>query len=142
VLKNPMLGAQSARQKHGIARDLEDVYALFPVLKERGPQQTGTLWGGQQQMLAIGRALVGRPTLLLIDEPSVGIAHRLKVEIFESIRAIRGAGTAMLRVEQDSRSALAIADRIYVREQGRFAREGTPKDLVADAEIRRVYLGG
>jgi branched-chain amino acid transport system ATP-binding protein len=141
VWKNLMLGAYLRNDKQGIARDLDRVYGLFPVLKERGRQQAGTLSGGQQQMLAIGRALMGSPTLLLLDEPSVGIAHRLKVEIFESIRTIRDAGTAVLLVEQDARSTLAIADRIYVLEHGRFAREGTPKDLAADDEIRRVYLG-
>ena len=120
---------------------LDSVYTLFPVLKERGRQQAGTLSGGQQQMLAIGRALMGRPLLLLLDEPSVGIAHRLKMEIFESIRTIRDAGTAVLLVEQDARSTLTIADRIYVLEHGRFTHQGTPKNLAADEEIRRVYLG-
>lgn len=141
VLKNLMLGAYLRDDKQEIARDLDSVYALFPVLKERGRQQASTLSGGQQQMLAIGRALMGRPLLLLLDEPSVGIAHRLKMEIFEAIRTIRDAGTAVLLVEQDARSTLAIADRIYVLEHGRFAHEGRPKDLAADEEIRRVYLG-
>jgi branched-chain amino acid transport system ATP-binding protein len=141
VLKNLMLGAYLRDDKHAIAHDLDSVYTLFPVLKERGRQQAGTLSGGQQQMLAIGRALMGRPILLLLDEPSVGIAHRLKMEIFESIRTIRDAGTAVLLVEQDARSTLTIADRIYVLEHGRFARQGTPKDLAADEEIRRAYLG-
>lgn len=141
VLKNLMLGAYLRSDKPGIAHDLDRVYALFPVLKERGRQQAGTLSGGQQQMLAIGRALMGRPTLLLLDEPSVGIAHRLKMQIFESIRSIRDSGTAVLLVEQDARATLAIADRVYVLEHGRFAREGTPKDLAADDDIRRVYLG-
>jgi branched-chain amino acid transport system ATP-binding protein len=141
VLKNLMLGAYLRDDKHGIAHDLDSVYTLFPVLKERGRQQAGTLSGGQQQMLAIGRALMGRPILLLLDEPSVGIAHRLKLEIFESIRTIRDAGTAVLLVEQDARSTLTIADRIYVLEHGRFTRQGTPKNLAADEEIRRVYLG-
>jgi len=141
VHKNLMLGAYLRRDRDGIARDLDRVYALFPVLKERERQQASTLSGGQQQMLAIGRALMGRPTLLLLDEPSVGIAHRLKMEIFQSIRAIRDAGTAVLLVEQDARSTLAVADRVYVLEHGRFAREGTPGDLAKDDEIRRVYLG-
>jgi len=141
VAKNLMLGAYLRSDKDGIGRDLERIHTLFPVLKERSRQQASTLSGGQQQMLAIGRALMGRPTLLLLDEPSVGIAHRLKVEIFESIRAIREAGTAVLLVEQDARSTLAIADRVYVLEHGRFAREGTPRDLADDDEIRKVYLG-
>ena len=92
-------------------------------------------------MLAIGRAMMGRPTLLLLDEPSVGIAHRLKMEIFASIRSIRQAGTAVLLVEQDAGATLAVADRVYVMEHGRLAREGTPKELAADDEIRRMYLG-
>ncbi len=92
-------------------------------------------------MLAVGRALMGRPTLLLLDEPSVGIAHRLKVEIFQAIRAVQQAGVAVLLVEQDARSALAVAERIYVLEHGRIAREGAARELSADEDIRRVYLG-
>jgi branched-chain amino acid transport system ATP-binding protein len=141
VAKNLMLGAYPRSDQQGMARDLERVHALFPVLKECARQQASTLSGGQQQMLAIARALMGRPTLLLLDEPSVGIAHRLKVEIFQSIRAIRDAGTAVLLVEQDAHSTLAIADRIYVLEHGRIAREGTAQELAADDEIRKVYLG-
>lgn len=120
-----MLGAYLRDDKHRIARDLAAVYALFPVLKERARQQAGPLSGGQQPTVAIGRALMGRPTLLLLDEPSVGIAHRLKMQIFAAIRAIRDAGTAVLLVEQDARSTLAVGDRIYVLEPGRFAREDT-----------------
>jgi branched-chain amino acid transport system ATP-binding protein len=141
VWKNLMLGAYLRGDKAGIERDLKRVYALFPVLAERARQQASTLSGGQQQMLAIGRAMMGRPTLLLLDEPSVGIAHRLKMEIFASIRSIRQAGTAVLLVEQDAGATLAVADRVYVMEHGRLAREGTPKELAADDEIRRAYLG-
>jgi branched-chain amino acid transport system ATP-binding protein len=141
VWKNLMLGAYLRRDKEGIEQDLERVYALFPVLAERRRQQASTLSGGQQQMLAVGRALMGRPILLLLDEPSVGIAHRLKMEIFQSIRAIRAAGTAVLLVEQDAGATLAVADRVYVMEHGKFAREGKPQELAADDEIRRVYLG-
>ncbi len=141
VLKNLMLGAYLRNDRDGIARDLAHIYALFPVLEERKRQQASTLSGGQQQMLAIGRALMGRPILLLLDEPSVGIAHRLKLEIFQSIRAIRDAGTAVLLVEQDARSTLSIADRVYVLEHGRFTREGAASELAADDEIRRAYLG-
>ena len=141
VWKNLMLGAYLRRDKESIEQDLQRVYALFPVLKERRRQQASTLSGGQQQMLAIGRALMGRPILLLLDEPSVGIAHRLKMEIFQSIRAIRAAGTAVLLVEQDAAATLAVADRVYVMEHGKFAREGKPQELTADDEIRRVYLG-
>lgn len=141
VLKNLMLGAYVRSDRDGIARDLDKVYALFPILKERGNQQAGTLSGGQQQMVAVGRALMGRPTLLLLDEPSVGIAHRLKVEIFQAIRAIRDAGTAVLLVEQDARTTLSLAERVYVLEHGHFARQGSARDLANDEEIRRVYLG-
>jgi branched-chain amino acid transport system ATP-binding protein len=141
VWKNLMLGAYLRRDRAGIEQDLRAVYALFPVLEQRSGQLASTLSGGQQQMLAIGRALMGRPTLLLLDEPSVGIAHRLKMEIFQSIRSIRVAGTAVLLVEQDASATLAIADRVYVLEHGRFAREGTAQALAADDQIRRVYLG-
>jgi branched-chain amino acid transport system ATP-binding protein len=139
--KNLMLGAYLRGDKAEIDRDLERVYALFPILRERSRQQANTMSGGQQQMLAIGRALMGRPALLLLDEPSVGIAHRLKVEIFRSIQAIQKAGTAVLLVEQDARTALAMAERVYVLEHGRFAREGAARALAGDDEIRRVYLG-
>jgi branched-chain amino acid transport system ATP-binding protein len=141
VLKNLMLGAYLRRDRDGIAADLERVYALFPILRERRGQQASTLSGGEQQMVAIGRALMGRPKLLLLDEPSVGIAHRLKVQIFHSIREIQRAGTAILLVEQDALSALAIAGRVYVMEHGRIAREGTSADLSRDDYIRQVYLG-
>jgi branched-chain amino acid transport system ATP-binding protein len=141
VWKNLMLGAYLRRDRAAIEQDLRAVYGLFPVLEHRSRQLASTLSGGQQQMLAIGRALMGRPILLLLDEPSVGIAHRLKMEIFQSIRSIRAAGTAVLLVEQDATATLAIADRVYVLEHGRFAREGTPQALVADDDIRRVYLG-
>jgi branched-chain amino acid transport system ATP-binding protein len=141
VTKNLMLGAYLRSDKDGIVRDFEKVYALFPILKERGHQPAGTLSGGQQQMLGVGRALMGRPTLLLLDEPSVGIAHRLKVEIFQAIRAVQQAGVAVLLVEQDARSALAVAERVYVLEHGRIAREGAARELSADEDIRRVYLG-
>jgi branched-chain amino acid transport system ATP-binding protein len=141
VLKNLMLGAYLRRDQHGIAQDLEKVHALFPVLKTRASQQANTLSGGEQQMLAIGRALMGAPKLLLLDEPSVGIAQRLKVQIFQSIRAIQQAGTAVLLVEQDARSTLAIAERVYVLEHGRVVRRGNASTLAADDDIRRIYLG-
>lgn len=141
VLKNLMLGAYLRDDKDGIAADLERVYGLFPVLRERRAQQASTLSGGEQQMVAIGRALMGRPSLLLLDEPSVGIAHRLKNEIFRAIRDIRDSGTAILLVEQDARSAMAVADRIYVLEHGRVTREGTPASLADDDSIRQAYLG-
>jgi branched-chain amino acid transport system ATP-binding protein len=141
VLKNLKLGAYLRRDQDGIARDLEKVYSLFPVLKARAGQQANTLSGGEQQMLAIGRALMGAPKLLLLDEPSVGIAPRLKVLIFQSIQAIRRAGTSILLVEQDAQSTLTIAERLYVFEHGRIARSGDSSTLAADDAIRRIYLG-
>jgi branched-chain amino acid transport system ATP-binding protein len=141
VRKNLMLGAYLRSNSEDISRDLERVYALFPVLKERTRQQASTLSGGEQQMLAVGRALMGKPTLLLLDEPSIGIAHRLKIEIFAAIRTIRETGTSILLVEQDARSALSIADRAYVLEHGRIARSGKAAELAHDDDIRRVYLG-
>jgi branched-chain amino acid transport system ATP-binding protein len=141
VSKNLMLGAYLRRDRQAIERDLDRVYALFPILAERSRQQAGTLSGGQQQMLAVARALMGSPRLLLLDEPSVGIAHRLKVEIFQSIRAIQKDGTGVLLVEQDAHSTLAIAERVYVLEHGRVVREGSSRELAGDDDIRRVYLG-
>jgi len=141
VLKNLMLGAYLRNDKVQVTRDLDKIYALFPILKERSRQQASTLSGGQQQMLAIARALMGGPALLLLDEPSVGIAHRLKVEIFQAIRAIQEAGTAVLLVEQDARTTMAVAKRIYVLEHGRFVRQGSTQEIAADDDIRRVYLG-
>jgi branched-chain amino acid transport system ATP-binding protein len=141
VLKNLLLGAYLRRDRAGVAADLEQVYALFPVLRERAAQVVSTLSGGQQQMVAIGRALMGRPALLLLDEPSVGIAHRLKVEIFDAIKRIQAGGTAILMAEQDAQSALRVADRVYVLEHGQVGREGRSSELGADGYIRQAYLG-
>jgi branched-chain amino acid transport system ATP-binding protein len=141
VLKNLMLGAYLRRDKAAIKADLDQVYQLFPILHEREAQVASTLSGGQQQMVAIGRALMGRPALLLLDEPSVGIAHRLKMEIFSAIKRIQRNGTAILMAEQDAQSALRIADRVYVLEHGRVGREGSSAELAADDYIRQAYLG-
>jgi len=141
VLKNLMLGAYLQRDKAAIETELTEVYQLFPILKERAAQVVSTLSGGQQQMVAIGRALMGRPSLLLLDEPSVGIAHRLKMEIFGAIKRIQKRGTAILMAEQDAQSALRIADRVYVLEHGRVGREGRSAELAADDYIRQAYLG-
>ena len=141
VLKNLMLGAYLRRDAVAVAADLERVYGLFPILKERAPQVVSTLSGGQQQMVAIGRALMGRPALLLLDEPSVGIAHRLKIEIFDAIKQIQRGGVAILMAEQDAQSALRVADRVVVLEHGRVGRAGTSAEMGADDYIRQAYLG-
>ena len=141
VLKNLELGAYLRSDRAAIAADLQDVYRMFPILRERSSQQASTLSGGEQQMVAIGRALMGKPKLLLLDEPSVGIAHRLKLMIFDAIRQIRETGTAILLVEQDATAALAVADRAYVLEHGHVAKSGDARALAADDDIRRVYLG-
>jgi branched-chain amino acid transport system ATP-binding protein len=141
VLKNLMLGAYLRRDAKAVAADLAAVYSLFPILEERGMQVVSTLSGGQQQMVAIGRALMGKPSLLLLDEPSVGIAHRLKMEIFDAIKRIQQGGTAILMAEQDAQSALRIADRVYVLEHGRIGREGSSAELGSDDYIRQAYLG-
>jgi branched-chain amino acid transport system ATP-binding protein len=141
VLKNLQLGAYLRKNKSEIDTDLERVFNLFPVLRERQWQQSSTLSGGEQQMVAIGRALMGRPELLLLDEPSVGIAPRLKGLIFDSIMQIRKDGTAILIVEQDATSTLRIADRVYVLEHGRTVREGTAQEIASDKYIQQIYLG-
>jgi branched-chain amino acid transport system ATP-binding protein len=141
VLKNLMLGAYLRRDPAAVSADLAAVYSLFPILQERRLQIVSTLSGGQQQMVAIGRALMGKPSLLLLDEPSVGIAHRLKMEIFNAIKRIQQGGTAILMAEQDAQSALRIADRVYVLEHGRVGRTGSSAELGSDDYIRQAYLG-
>ena len=140
VQDNLELGAYR-RGRGQRARSLERVYALFPVLAERRRHAAGMLSGGQQQMLAIGRGLMAEPRLLLLDEPSMGLAPRLVAEIFRCVRMLRDAATSVLLVEQNARAALAIADRAYVLETGRIVMSGTGAELAADAGVRSAYLG-
>jgi branched-chain amino acid transport system ATP-binding protein len=142
VLDNLLLGAYARRDRAQVSRDLEAVFGLFPRLAERRRQNAGTLSGGEQQMLAIGRALMSRPTLLLMDEPSMGLAPVLVQQIFESIREINRAGVTMLVVEQNARMALGIAHRAYVMEGGVIAMSGTAEELRRDPRVVGSYLGG
>ncbi|MBI3003091.1 MAG: ATP-binding cassette domain-containing protein, partial [candidate division NC10 bacterium] len=130
-----------ARRDGGVAGDVERVYALFPRLKERRSQVAGTLSGGEQQMLAIGRALMARPRLLLLDEPSMGLAPILLEQIFDTIRDINHQGTTILLVEQNAYMALSIAGRGYVMETGGIVLEDTAQGLLTNENVRRAYLG-
>ncbi len=144
VRENLLLGAyvQYRRgRRDEVKSDLEHVYGLFPVLRQREHQLAGTLSGGEQQMLAIGRALMSRPVLMMLDEPSMGLAPLIVKEIFSTVRALGRKGTTVLLVEQNARSALRIAHRGYVLETGRIVKEGSAEDLLTDREIQRAYLG-
>lgn len=142
VQENLELGAYTRKDAVGIARDMAEVFRRFPRLAERKRQLAGTLSGGEQQMLAIGRGLMARPRLLLLDEPSMGLAPLLVKEIFSIIRDINRAGTTILLVEQNAHMALSIANRAYVLETGRIAMHGPAAELAASVEMRRAYLGG
>lgn len=142
VMENLELGAYLRNDKDGIARDLEDVFKKFPRLLERKDQISGTLSGGEQQMLAMGRALMSRPRLLLLDEPSMGLAPLLVKEIFNVIKEINESGTTVLLVEQNANMALSIADKAYVLETGRIALAGTAQELASSEAVRKAYLGG
>lgn len=142
VMENLELGAYLRSDKDEIAKDLEDVFKKFPRLLERKEQISGTLSGGEQQMLAMGRALMGRPRLLLLDEPSMGLAPLLVKEIFHIIQEINESGTTVLLVEQNANMALSIADKAYVLETGRIALAGTAKELASSEAVRKAYLGG
>ena len=142
VMENLELGAYLRNDKDGIARDLEDVFKKFPRLLERKDQISGTLSGGEQQMLAMGRALMSRPRLLLLDELSMGLAPLLVKEIFNIIKEINESGTTVLLVEQNANMALSIADKAYVLETGRIALAGTAQELASSEAVRKAYLGG
>ena len=140
VEENLSMGAYIRRDAH-VAADLERAYALFPRLAERRRQLAGTLSGGEQQMLAIARALMSRPKLLLLDEPSMGLAPLMVQKIFETIKAVAAEGVTLLLVEQNAKLALEICDRGYVMESGTIVLEDTAKALLCNPEVRRAYLG-
>ena len=142
VQENLQMGAYIRNDKAHIQEDLERVFRYFPRLKERMTQAAGTLSGGEQQMLAIGRALMSKPKLLLMDEPSMGLAPLLVQEIFNIINTIKKTGTTILLVEQNANQALQIADRAYVLETGKIIQSGDAKSLLEDDTIRKAYLGG
>lgn len=142
VMENLDLGAFVRKDKAGIQQDLKHVFELFPRLEERKNQSAGTLSGGEQQMLAMGRALMSRPKLLLLDEPSMGLAPLLIKEIFNIIVDINKSGTTVLLVEQNANMALSIANRAYVLETGRITLSGSAKELAASEDVRKAYLGG
>jgi len=141
VLENLEIGSLLPAAKAKRAQSLQSVLALFPALKVKLDQPAGELSGGQQQMVAIGRALMARPRLLLLDEPSLGLSPLIVSEMFNAIRRVNAEGTAVLLVEQNVSMALGVADRAYVLEQGRMVAEGTPDELMQRDEIRRAYLG-
>ena len=142
VEENLMLGAYTRSDKDGIASDKEKVYQLFPRLKERSWQKGGTLSGGEQQMLAVGRALMIRPSLIMLDEPSLGLAPLLVREIFSIIKRIHETGVTVLLVEQNAYAALYVADYAYILEVGKITLEGTGKELLSNPQVRAAYLGG
>ena len=141
VQENLEMGAYT-KPGSGVAADLDHIYELFPRLKERQRQTAGTLSGGEQQMLAMGRALMSHPKLLMLDEPSMGLAPILVEQIFDIIRSLHKAGTTILLVEQNAQAALSVADRGYVLETGKVVTTGTGSELLASPVIKKAYLGG
>ncbi len=141
VKENLELGAYLRRDRAGIAADAERAYGLFPILAERRAQISGTLSGGEQQMLAVARALMSRPKLMLLDEPSLGLAPQVVERIFAVLREVNAGGVALLLVEQNAHKALQLAHRAYVLETGAIVMQGTGKELLASPEVRRAYLG-
>lgn len=142
VMENLEMGAYLRRDKKGMEEDMENVFTRFPRLKERRKQLAGTLSGGEQQMLAIGRALMARPQLMLMDEPSMGLAPLLVKEIFSIIKDINERGTTILLVEQNANMALSIADKAYVIETGEIVLQGNAQELMNSPEVKKAYLGG
>ncbi len=141
VEENLDMGAFIRKDKKGIAEDIEYIYAKFPRLKERRKQLAGTLSGGEQQMLAIGRALMSKPEILLLDEPSMGLSPILVKEVFNVIRDVNDLGTTILLVEQNAKMALSISDKAYVLETGKIVMEGAAADLMQDDRVKKAYLG-
>jgi branched-chain amino acid transport system ATP-binding protein len=142
VRENLLLGAYQQTSKEFIRADIDRCYSLFPVLSERREQKAGTLSGGEQQMLAIGRALMARPKLLLLDEPSLGLAPLIVRKIFQIIREINAAGTTVFLVEQNAHMALSIAHRAYVLQTGRVIKSDVASKLLEDPDVKKAYLGG
>ena len=142
VKENLELGSYLRKDKDGIKETLDHVYELFPRLKERESQLAGTLSGGEQQMLAMGRALMSKPKVLLLDEPSMGLSPLLVKEIFAIIKEINKAGTTVFVVEQNAKMALEIANRAYVMETGKIVLSGTGEELISSNEVQKAYLGG
>ena len=141
VYQNLKMGAYTRSDKNEIEESLEMVYKRFPRLEERKNQMAGTLSGGEQQMLAMGRALMSKPRIILMDEPSMGLSPILVNEIFDIIQSVSASGTTVLLVEQNAKKALAIADRAYVLETGKISLDGNAKDLLNDDSIKKAYLG-
>ena len=141
VLENLRIGAYLRKDEEGIAKDIKRIYELFPRLEERNWQMAGTLSGGEQQMLALGRALMCRPKLIMMDEPSLGLAPLVIKEIFNIIRRINESGTTVLLVEQNANMALKVAHHAYVLETGRIKMEGSGRELLENEEIKEAYLG-
>ena len=141
VYENLLMGAYTRKDKNEIAQSLEMVYKRFPRLKERTGQRAGTLSGGEQQMLAMGRALMSKPKIILMDEPSMGLSPIFVNEIFDIIKEVSESGTTVLLVEQNAKKALSIADRAYVLETGSITLEGKADDLLHDESVQKAYLG-
>ncbi|MCI3929957.1 ABC transporter ATP-binding protein [Streptomyces sp. AN091965] len=141
IVENLLLGAYLRDDKEGIDKDIQRAYELFPILGERRKQAAGTLSGGEQQMLAMGRALMSRPKLLMLDEPSMGLSPIMMQKIMQTISELKSQGTTILLVEQNAQAALSLADHGHVMEVGRIALSGTGRDLLHDESVRKAYLG-